>query len=556
MSPTQNQVGITRRPPDIEDYIDMMRRYRSWIIGPMFGGLVVATVVAFLWPDTYISTATMRITPQQVPDKLIPSLLSSQMGDRLVQMQTVILSRDSLTEIIRKPSLDLYKKEQGRIPLEDIVQEMRNKHISITLGGDRGGRRGSSTFMISFKYPERYKAQAVVRELVSKFTEQNQMVLKNQAAATTTVLDDTKKRAKDKLDTLEAQLVKFKAENQGRLPEQATAANQQMSYLQLQIMSLNSQRNNVESEKLILESNLKQLKSREKLEVSRLEQIVNVPGGPNVAVRNENMINLDRQIAQLRSDLAARRQSLGNRHPDVGALEASLASLEEQRARAAERVETPAPSAPTTRVEINPAAQQSLEDIKGDIANTEVQIATKQSKVDEITRGTEMLSRQLATYQKRLEEAPLIEQQYSALYRELEFAKAEYADVSKRREAAETQVSLEEHKVGEQLEQLDPPTLPENPAEPNRPVWAAAGVFGGLMVGFMLAAAKEVKDASLKNLKDVRAYTNLPVLSSIPLLENALLVRRKRRLVWLAWTSAVVMGTILMGASMYYRMTA
>ena len=68
----------------------------------------------------------------------------------------------------------------------------------------------------------------------------------------------------------------------------------------------------------------------------------------------------------------------------------------------------------------------------------------------------------------------------------------------------------------------------------------------------MLAAAKEVKDTSLKNLKDVRAYTNLPVLSSIPLLENALLVRRKRRLGWAAWSCSVVIGFALMGGAMYY----
>ena len=61
-----------------------------------------------------------------------------------------------------------------------------------------------------------------------------------------------------------------------------------------------------------------------------------------------------------------------------------------------------------------------------------------------------------------------------------------------------------------------------------------------------------MKDTSLKNLKDVRVYTNLPVLSSIPLLENALLVRRKRRLFWLAWSSAIVIGTIAMSGSMFY----
>jgi uncharacterized membrane protein YgdD (TMEM256/DUF423 family) len=73
------------------------------------------------------------------------------------------------------------------------------------------------------------------------------------------------------------------------------------------------------------------------------------------------------------------------------------------------------------------------------------------------------------------------------------------------------------------------------------------------MVGIVLAAAKEVKNTSLKNLKDVRAYTNLPVLSSVPLLENALLVRRKRRLFWLAWSSAFIIGSIAMSGSMYYH---
>ena len=72
------------------------------------------------------------------------------------------------------------------------------------------------------------------------------------------------------------------------------------------------------------------------------------------------------------------------------------------------------------------------------------------------------------------------------------------------------------------------------------------------MLGVVLAGARELKNTSLKNLKDVRAYTNLPVLSSIPLLENALLVRRKRRLFWLAWSSAIILGCVAMSGSMYY----
>src|SRR5215469_8513650 len=166
MALPQSYVTITRRPPDVEDYIDMLRRYRSWIIGPMFAGLVIATVVAFFANDTYISTAVMRITPPTIPDKLAPTAITSDMANRLQQMETEILSRTSLAEIIQKPSLDLYKSDRSRLPMEDIVQDMKNKYIRITPLADSstgGGRRFASAFAISFMYIDRYKAQAVVR---------------------------------------------------------------------------------------------------------------------------------------------------------------------------------------------------------------------------------------------------------------------------------------------------------------------------------------------------------------------------------------------------------
>jgi hypothetical protein len=124
--------------------------------------------------------------------------------------------------------------------------------------------------------------------------------------------------------------------------------------------------------------------------------------------------------------------------------------------------------------------------------------------------------------------------------------------MKKRGDTAQTAANIEEHKAGENLELLDAASLPEQPAEPNRLAIAGIGTAMGLVAGIVLAGAKEVKNTSLKNLKDVRAYTNLPVLSSIPLLENALLVRRKRRLFWLAWSSAVIIGSIAMSGSMYY----
>ena len=39
----------------------------------------------------------------------------------------------------------------------------------------------------------------------------------------------------------------------------------------------------------------------------------------------------------------------------------------------------------------------------------------------------------------------------------------------------------------------------------------------GFVIGLFLAGAREAKDTSLKNLKDVRAYTQLTILGSVPL---------------------------------------
>src|ERR1017187_2565179 len=173
MGAVQNYGSASRRQPDIEDYIDMVRRYRSWIIGPMFAGLVVAVVVAFFWPDTYVSTAVMTITPQQVSQSLVHSDVTTQMGMRLQEMETEILSRSSLSDLI--VHLDLYKKERTQKPLEDIVQDMRNKAIQVRSyePAASGAENRVQAFTISFSYTDRYKAQQVVRELIGKFEEEN-----------------------------------------------------------------------------------------------------------------------------------------------------------------------------------------------------------------------------------------------------------------------------------------------------------------------------------------------------------------------------------------------
>ncbi len=546
----QGYVSISRRPPDIEDYIDILRRYRSWIVGPTFAGLVIAVVVAFLWPDTFVSTAVMRITPQQISERLVPSNISTQMAERLLAMQQQIESRTSLQELIQRPALNLYPKERQRKPMEDVIEQMR-KAIKITLLDSSAAgapqQRFASAFAISFSYTDRYKAQAVVRELVSKFTEETNNQLRQQANTTTQFLSDQLKIAKTNIDNLDQEMTKFKLENAGRLPEQLQANLQAVNTLEMQLQSVNESINRDAQDKMMLETQFQNLQHQAAFLSQNLEQ-----ASGREQVKNERLIQLNNRIMEFDTQISALRQTYREDHPDIRKAEAQLAVLKKQRDDLEKEETSNAAKTTPAKMVTNPQVAQSLESLKMSMANVRAQIQARNMEMEQRAKRQKELQAAIAAFQAKIEASPINEQRYAALQRDYQLAKANYDEMSKRQEISETASNLEERKAGENLETLDPASLPEQAAEPNRLLIAAAGTSMGLFLGVFMAGVKEMKDTSLKNLKDVRAYTNLPVLSSIPLLENALLVRRKRRLFWLGWSTAVIVGTIAISSSMYF----
>jgi len=92
-------------PPDFERYIEILRRNKGWIAGPLFAALVISVVTAFLWPDTYVSTATIRVAPPQVPESFVPANTSQDLQGRVNALMQLILNRATLTNIINAHEL-------------------------------------------------------------------------------------------------------------------------------------------------------------------------------------------------------------------------------------------------------------------------------------------------------------------------------------------------------------------------------------------------------------------------------------------------------------------
>ncbi len=545
MEPNQNYLSVTRRVMDVEDYIDIVRRHWAWIVGPTFAALVAAVVVAFLWPDTFMSYAVMRITPAQIPERIVASNFNMQMAERLNTMLQDVTSRDSLIGIIRK--FNLYQTELRKKPLEDVVEDMRTKvHINI-LDLQRGGaaKMMGSAFRIDFSYDNRRDAQNVVKELVAAFSNQNLIVRRRQSNLTTDFLSDELKGAKENLDRIEAELTTFRQQNIGRLPDEMGANLQQLNSLEFQLTSANDSLSRAGQDKLMLETQLQNLKRQASSMVTTNEEEV-------VGTRNDRLDQLNKYILDQETSIQALREQYKEGHPDIRAAKARIDVLKRERDRLDASESASPKSAARSRRVANPLAVKMLEDLNSQIAMTHGQIQVKNLEMEDKLKAQQRLREQIKDTQARIQSRPVGENQYAKLTRDHALAKSKYDEFNIKKGQSEMANKLEERSAGENLELLDPASMPLKPTQPNRWMIVAIGVGLGFAVGVCMAGAKEMKDATLKNLKDVRAYTNLPVLSSIPLLENALLVRRKRRLVWLAWSSAMTLGIMAMSGSMYY----
>jgi polysaccharide chain length determinant protein (PEP-CTERM system associated) len=541
----QETYGVARRPLDLEDYIDLLRRHRGWIFGPLFAMLVVTVVGCYLWPDTYESQASLRIVSPTLDPNLALSPINSQLSDRLNSMASTILSRTVLQTIIQ--THDLYPKDRSRLPIEDVIETMR-KRITIepvTSTSANPGNRNTSAFRIKFSYEDRFKAQKVVGELVSRFINENQKEKTSGVVQGLNLFRDRLDQAQKELETAETKLAQFRAAHQGRLPDQENSVLQQMNTLQTRLSLLNSSLSRATQDKMMLETNLgveqeRRRSVKEYVEVSEPER-----------AKNERLQEYDREIRKLEDSISVLRESVTEKHPDLIQVRQRLATVKKER-DALFKEESAKKSDGATRKVLDPQAVRLAQEHDGNIKRYQAQIEAKNLEIESLNREAREVSQQVKSLNERVQGIPLSEKEYSELIRERDVAKERFQEANLKHNRMQSGEEIETRKLGETLEQLDSPLLPQSPSEPKRPLIIGIGVALGLFIGLVTAGARELKDTSLKNLKDVRAYTKMTILGSIPLLENDLVVRRRRRIAWLGWTVGVILGIALMSASVVY----
>jgi uncharacterized protein involved in exopolysaccharide biosynthesis len=133
-----------------------MRIWSPWklVAGFAIAGVLVATAFAVTISNRYVSTSIMRIG-------------DGGEADLATQIEKVE-SRSNLTQLINEE--DLYKGERNRVPIEDVIQQMRQKDIRIARLTLRTGGLAPA-ISISFSAADPAMAQRTTQRLTSQFIE-------------------------------------------------------------------------------------------------------------------------------------------------------------------------------------------------------------------------------------------------------------------------------------------------------------------------------------------------------------------------------------------------
>lgn len=505
----------------------VVRRRRWWILASFGFVSMTAVLLSYVLPAQYRSEATIVVEQQQVPERYVTPTTTTDLIQALQPMTQKILSRARLLSII--DDLGLYSSERKRLGPDEIVDLMR-KNVTIEPQVADPERRKANAFKIAYVGSGARTTQEVVSRLTSLFIEGNLKTREQQAAGTTSFLEDQLTTARARLEEQERKLRDFKMEHLGELPQEQQGNLQILSGLQMQLENTENALGRARQQQVYLESLLAQYRS------------LGQKTGPEPNPAGTNRIStVEKQLTDLRTKRAELLAHYTPEHPDVVNINHQIAQTQDlldllrkgQKSAPADAVTD------ASAVQITEGDDPAVAQLKSQLKANQVEIANAMSEGKQLqTRITE--------YQRRLNQTPVREQQLADLQRDYNLSKKNYEDLESKRTESALATRLEQSQQGQQFSIVDPASYPLKPFSPDRRKFGMMGAGLGLALGLALAAVLEMKDTVLHSDKEASRMLNLPFVLGVPLLATPAEERQQARIRRMEWVGGSLLVTAVL----------
>jgi len=508
--------------------LDILRRRRLLAFATFSAVLAAAVSFAVYLPNIYQGQALVLIE-RPVDENIVRAADSApgELESRLHIIKQEILSRDRALELINR--FHLYPKLMRSGSVDDGLNQLRSD-VEVNPSGPEqvSGKMKTVSFTLKYTGDSAKTAADVTNAIASFYVQQNDSMRSLSAMGTLQFMRQQLGDAKAQLDRQDAAISQYTSRYTGQLPQQVGINLATLERMNTQL-------------RLNGEQQLRLIEQREKL----MEGLQD----PSTIARAENpdatpeMLDRLKQIDKMKADLAQLQTRVTSKHPDVLRLQEQIADLEQQQkqdeaALDKKRAALAAAAAAKGQAEADAQAprRQTIDSLDAQLA--------KLREEEQVLRST------IASFEQRLQGAPEREQEYALITRDRQVAKDLYDSMLKRYDEAQLAASLETDRQGERFRVLESALPPEGPTGPNRIRLILMGLLLAVAAGVAMALTAEQFDASFHGVDEVREFTSVPVLVSIPPIGPMPI--KRRLLTGLATVSAIAMIALIATASAYF----
>jgi uncharacterized protein involved in exopolysaccharide biosynthesis len=543
-----------------------LRRRRWPALWVSLAVLLIAVSTAALWPANYRSTGTILIEQQELPPDLVRSTITSFADQRIQVIAQRVMTTDNLLRVIDR--YDLYPAMRKNKPREVLLAQIRKDiHLQMISADviDQGHAvKANIAFTLGYDSAAPESAARVANEIISLYLDENVKTRRRLSAEAASFLDEEANKLDKNIAQMEASIAAFKSKHNNTLPDQEGVNKSQLLRFEDELREIDTQLSSLDQQLTYLDAQLVQLQPVSQVFTSTGERVMSPadrlkylrteylrvsgiysPDHPDVLRIKHEMDGLEhdagdvdssndlqRQLADARSQLAQMEQRYAPDHPDVVRLRDQIEALTQSIKDAPPPLPLAKPVNPDNPAYIQVKAQREANGAQRDA------LVAKRAGIQQ----------QIGELEERLAAEPGVEREYADLARELSNEQVKYSEVRQKQMAAKLSETLEDEQKGERFTLIEPPQLPEQPITPNRPALVVGGFVIALASGLLTVVLLESTDGSVRNRRELETLLEVPPLAILPhvqTLADRARQRRYRRLTLLGTVGAFALALIL-----------
>lgn len=528
-------VEIEEKQLSLNDYLRIIQRRKRHFLLPAAATLLLAIVLAIVWPATYRSSATILIEEQEIPQDLVRSTITGFANQQIKVITQRIMTLTNIMTIVEKYGL-LTEEEMKRTPRTEIAEKFQKKVgldlVSAEVMDPRFGRAMEATiaFTLSFDNRDPGLAQKVANELVNLYLNENLKTRTEKTATTAGFLKSEADALHNHIRDIEQNLSEFKHSNEGALPELYQYNLNVIERSDADLQDSRSRLSELQKRRLELQANMAQIS----------------PYAPTELPTGEKVLNDHDRLKALESEYRAKSSLYSDQHPDVARLRREIESLKttlgtgadgEEEAKQlkleteklAQLLQTYKPDHPTVVQQkqvvdalktkgISMAATREIRADNPAYVLLDTQLKSADAEVAVLSQRIGDLQKKVTRFESYLSKAPDVEKKYTELMRDLQTTTAKYQEITAKQMEATLSQNLETERKGERFNLIEPPIRPEQPKSPNRIAIVLVGMLLAICIGSAAVAIAEMMDEGIRGKRELFELLGITPLATIPYL--------------------------------------